>query len=61
MHQPDRVLEYTSKGWWTDKTVQQLFVDRVHEFGDEVAVLDPVNKATLVDLDVVEMTWNQLD
>ena len=61
MHQPDRVLEYTSKGWWTDETVQQLFVDRVHEFGDEVAVLDPVNKATLVDLDVVEMTWNQLD
>jgi acyl-CoA synthetase (AMP-forming)/AMP-acid ligase II len=61
MHQPDRVGEYTSKGWWTNDTVQQLFVDRVEEFGDEIAAIDPANKATLVDLEFMEVSWNQLD
>lgn len=61
MHQLDRVLEYTSKGWWTDETVQQLFIGRVEELRDQVAVIDPYNKKSLVDLEYMEVTWNQLN
>ena len=61
MHPPARVAEYTGRGWWTDETVQQLFADRVAEFGAEEAVLDPPNKPDLVDLPSRRLTWQQVD
>jgi acyl-CoA synthetase (AMP-forming)/AMP-acid ligase II len=61
MHPAERVASYTAKGWWTDETVQQLFLDRVAEFGDELAMVDPPNKATLVDLPIQRASWNDLD
>jgi acyl-CoA synthetase (AMP-forming)/AMP-acid ligase II len=61
MHPADRVASYTGKGWWTDETVQQLFADRVAEFGDQAAMVDPPNKADLVDLPILRASWNDLD
>ncbi|MEV4319127.1 class I adenylate-forming enzyme family protein [Actinocrispum sp. NPDC049592] len=61
MHPPERIAEYTGKGWWTDETVQQLFADRVREFGDELAIVDPPNKADLVDLPARRATWREVD
>jgi acyl-CoA synthetase (AMP-forming)/AMP-acid ligase II len=61
MHPPERVAEYTGRGWWTDETVQQLFVDRVADRGTELAIVDPPNKADLVDLDPLRLTWSEVD
>ncbi|MGN6609666.1 MAG: class I adenylate-forming enzyme family protein [Jatrophihabitans sp.] len=61
MHTQWRVDEYTGKGWWTDETVQQLFADRVAEYGDELAAVDPLNKADLVDLPFQRASWHDID
>ena len=61
MHPPERVAEYTGKGWWSQETVQQLFADRVREFGDDLAVVDAPNKADVVDLPIRRLTWRELD
>jgi acyl-CoA synthetase len=61
MHPPERVAEYTARGWWTDETVQRLFADRVAEFGDELAIVDPPNKADLVDLPARRLSWREVD
>lgn len=61
MHPADRVADYVGKGWWTDQTVQQLFLDRVAARGDAEALVDAPNKADLVDLPFQRATWNDLD
>ena len=61
MHPPERVTRYQELGWWTDETVQQLFADRVAERGDVLAVVDPPNKADLVDLPGLRLSWNEVD
>ncbi len=61
MHPPERVAEYRDKGWWTDETVQRLFADRVAEFADELAIVDPPNKADLVDLPPRRVSWREVD
>lgn len=61
MHSPERVDDYTSRGWWTNETVQQLFADRVAEYGDALAVIDPPNKADLVDTESQRASWNDID
>ncbi|WP_426563836.1 class I adenylate-forming enzyme family protein [Angustibacter sp. McL0619] len=61
MHSPERIAEFTGSGAWTEETVQQLFADRVAEFGDELAVVDPPNKQELVGLASLRVSWNQLD
>ena len=61
MHPQPRIDDYVARGWWTAETVQQLFIDRVTEFGDELAAIDPSNKADLVDLPEQRASWNHLD
>lgn len=60
MHPPERIAEWVRNGAWTDETVQQLFIDRVAEFGDDLAVLDAPNKRDLMDLPPRRVTWNEL-
>ena len=60
MHPQSRVDDYVGKGYWTDETVQQIFLDRVAEFGDELAAVDPLNKADLVDLPPQRVSWNDI-
>ncbi|SDJ41501.1 Acyl-CoA synthetase (AMP-forming)/AMP-acid ligase II [Frankineae bacterium MT45] len=61
MHPQQRIDEYRSLGAWTDDTVQQLFIDRVADFGDALAAVDPPNKAELVDLPIQRASWNDID
>ncbi len=60
MHPQSRIDDYVGKGWWTDETVQQIFIDRVAEFGDELAAIDAPNKLDLVDLPVQRVSWNEI-
>lgn len=61
MHPPERIAEYTAKGWWTGETVQQLFADCVAQYPDAVAVIDPPNKADLLDTAIHRVSWRELD
>ena len=60
MHGAARVADYTRRGWWTDETVQQLFADQVRTRGAALAVVDPPNKAELVDLPPRRLSWAEL-
>ena len=60
MHPPERVATWVEAGAWNSDTVQQLFADRVREYGDELAVVDPPNKQDFVDVPLQRPTWNQL-
>ncbi len=60
MHPQHRIDEWVAKGAWTDETVQQLFLDRVAEFGSSLAVVDPPNKRDLVDIDPLRVTWSEI-
>jgi acyl-CoA synthetase len=60
MHPQARVDEYLGNGYWANETVQQIFLDRVAEFGDELAAVDPTNKADLVDLPPLRVSWNDI-
>ena len=40
----DRVAEYVSRGWWDDRTVDDLFQQTAREGGDEPAIVDPPNR-----------------
>ena len=61
MHPQARIEEYLGLGWWTGETVQQLFADRVAQFGDELAAIDPANKADLMDTPLQRASWNDID
>jgi acyl-CoA synthetase len=60
MHPPERVATWVEAGAWTQETVQQLFSDRVREYGDDLAVVDPPNKSEFVDTAIQRPTWNEL-
>ncbi len=44
---PERVAEYTARGWWGQRTLADLFLDNVSRSPDAVAVVDPPNRAAL--------------
>jgi acyl-CoA synthetase (AMP-forming)/AMP-acid ligase II len=60
MHPPERIATWVEAGAWTQETVQQLFADRVREYGDDLAVVDPPNKHDFVDTWLQRPTWNEL-
>ncbi|MGJ9422595.1 AMP-binding protein [Aeromicrobium sp. CF3.5] len=61
LHPADKVADYTSKGWWTDETVDQLFAHQVATRGDELAVVDPANREALTGTAPRRLTWNDVD
>lgn len=60
MHPQWRVDDYVGRGWWTGETVQQLFADRVAERGDALAVVDPPDKAALLDTAPLRLSWAEV-
>ena len=61
LHPRVRVDEYTSKGWWSDETIDQVFRAQVRVRGDELAVVDPANRSELSGGDPRRLSWNQLE
>ena len=61
LHSAERVAEYRSKGYWGDDLIDRLFEQRVLEDPDALALVDPLNRADLVDGPFRELTWRQLD
>ena len=61
LHPPERVREYRAKGYWNDDMIDALLRERVRVHGDIPAILDPLNKETLLDGPFRSLTWPQLD
>lgn len=45
----DRIETYTAKGWWENKTLQEIFDDVTAEGIDRTALIDPANRNVFVD------------
>jgi acyl-CoA synthetase len=61
LHPAGRVAEYRARGYWTDDMIDALFRERVAEFGDIPAIVDPLNRDTFLDGPARTLTWPQLD
>ena len=61
LHAPDKVADYQARGWWSDETVDQLLDRQVAERPDELAVVDPANRAELLGSPARRLTWAELD
>jgi len=61
LHPRVKVDEYTSKGWWSDETIDHVFRAQVRARGDELAVVDPANRSELSGGDPRRLSWNELE
>ncbi|MDF1706030.1 MAG: class I adenylate-forming enzyme family protein [Aeromicrobium sp.] len=61
LHAPDKVADYQARGWWSDETVDQLLDRQVADRPDELAVVDPANRADLMGSAPRRLTWRELD
>ncbi|GIJ68429.1 class I adenylate-forming enzyme family protein [Virgisporangium ochraceum] len=61
LHPPERVADYTARGWWSRDTMDPLFRAQVARQPDRVAVVDPANKVALVGTEPRRLTWRELD
>lgn len=61
LHPADKVKDYRERGWWSDETVDQLFRHQVETRGDNLAVVDPANRADLTGSAPRRLTWNDVD
>lgn len=57
---PDTTIkEFTTAGWWHERTLLDLFDDHVNATPDRLAIADQYNRATFTDGDARSMTWAQ--
>ncbi|HTJ35721.1 MAG TPA: class I adenylate-forming enzyme family protein [Dactylosporangium sp.] len=61
LHPPERVAEYTARGWWSQDTMDALLRAQVARQPDRLAVVDPANKDALVGTEPRRLTWRELD
>ena len=57
---PERVADYTARGWWGRRTLADLFLDNVRRSPDAPAVVDPPNRAGLAAGVPRRLTWAEL-
>jgi acyl-CoA synthetase (AMP-forming)/AMP-acid ligase II len=61
LHPAERVREYRAAGYWNDDMIDALLRERVAAHGDIPALVDPLNRDTLMDGPVRTLTWPELD
>jgi acyl-CoA synthetase len=61
LHPAERVREYRAAGYWNDDMIDALLRERVAAGGDVAAIVDPLNRAALMDGPVRSLTWPELD
>lgn len=58
---PERIEEYTQKGFWGYKTLLDYFKEHVKNMPTRVALVDPLNREELVGSAPERITYQQLD
>ncbi|GAA1748043.1 class I adenylate-forming enzyme family protein [Aeromicrobium alkaliterrae] len=61
LHAAEKVADYQARGWWSEETVDELFDRQVAERPDELAVVDPANRAALLGSAPRRLTWRELE
>ncbi|MDJ0343521.1 class I adenylate-forming enzyme family protein [Streptomyces sp. H10-C2] len=61
LHPAERVAEYTEAGWWDGETTDSLLRERIRLHPGRLALVDPANKADLVDMPARRLSWAELD
>jgi len=57
LHPAERVREYRAAGYWNDDMIDALLRERVARDGDIPALVDPLNRAALMEGPVRTLTW----
>ena len=57
----ERIDEFTSKGWWGERTIADVFDEAVAERGDELALVDPINRPDVDGREPRRLTWREID
>lgn len=58
---PEKIKEYTDKGWWTTVTFDELFRRNVLRSPDKIAIVDPSNRETIMDGEARKLTFSELE
>lgn len=58
---PARVKDYYKRGWWTGRTVDNVFREAVAESGDDPAIVDPLNRADLLGSEPQRWSFGELN
>ncbi|MCL6634633.1 MAG: acyl--CoA ligase [Peptococcaceae bacterium] len=58
---PEKISEYTQKGYWGNETLLDDFAGQVQKFPERTAVVDPPNKESLVGLAPERVSYRELD
>ena len=59
--QRERIAEYTARGWWGTRRIQDWLADAVRTRPDALALVDAPNRAGFIDGPVRRLTWAGLD
>ena len=57
----EKIDDFTSKGWWGERTITDVFDEAVAERGDELAIVDPINRPDVDGPEPRRLTWNEVD
>lgn len=60
LHDEETIRSYHALGHWGDRTLLDVFYHNVATFEDQVAVVDPPNRPSLVGSEAQELTWGEL-
>ena len=61
LDRPERIKEYTEKGWWDNLTVDDVFKNNVEKYPDFLALIDPLNRDTFTTGDAQKFTFSEMD
>ncbi len=56
----ERINELTERGWWENRTLDDLFRDAVRAYPDQVALVDPFNRGDFTDGLAQRLTFGEL-
>src|SRR3954471_20737511 len=60
LRSPRTIADYTGNGWWIDETWSTLLAKNIARKPDDIAVVDPSNRAEFTDGAPQRLTWAQL-
>lgn len=61
LDKPEIIQQYTTKGWWGNNTLIDLFQRHVAQRGQEMALVDPPNRAALAFGEPLRLTYAELN
>ena len=58
---PERIADYTARGWWGTRRIHDWLDDAVHSRPDAEALIDAPNRSEFIDGEPKRLTWRQVE